>query len=191
MSGDKSLVPVEHLERMIYLIRGQKVMLDSDLAGIYGVTTRRLNEQVKRNLDRFPPDFAFQLTHRELANLMSQFATSSFHGGRRKLPWVFTEHGAIMLASVLNSPVAVHASVHVVRAFVHLRDVLAANRELAHKLVELERKTESHEAAIHKLFEAMRQLLNPPEPPRKQIGFQVRERTPSYRTRARSDRVKE
>ena len=156
-------------------------MLDSDLAEIYGVTTRRLNEQVRRNLDRFPSDFAFQLTAEEVAALMSQIATSKKgRGGRRKLPWVFTEHGAIMLASVLSSPVAVHASVQVVRAFVRLREMLVSNRELAQKLAELERKLEGHDAAIRNLFEAIRQLLNSPEPPRKQIGFQVKERRARY-----------
>jgi hypothetical protein len=186
MADNKALVPVERIERLIYLIRGQKVMLDSDLAEIYGVTTRRLNEQVRRNLDRFPSDFAFQLTRQELTNLMSQFATSSSYGGRRKLPWVFTEHGAIMLASVLSSPVAVHASVQVVRAFVRLREMLASNRELAQKLTELERKLEGHDAAIHNLFEAIRQLLNSPEPPRKQIGFQVKERRARYAVSCRN-----
>jgi hypothetical protein len=112
MADDKSLVPVERIERLIYLVRGQKVMLDSDLAGIYGVTTGRLNEQVRRNRDRFPSDFAFQLTRQEVANLMSQIAISSSYGGRRKLPWVFTEHGAIMLAipSHTTSRKACHVS---------------------------------------------------------------------------------
>jgi len=194
MSDDKALVPVERIERLIYLVRGQKVMLDSDLAGIYGVTTKRLNEQVGRNADRFPPDFAFLLTRQEVANLMSQIATSSLerrtiserryqHGGRRKLPYVFTEHGAIMLASVLNSPVAVRASVRVVRAFVRLREILASNRELAQKLAELERKFEGHDDAIRTLFEAIRQLLTPPKPSRRKIGFHVKERTAKYRVR--------
>jgi hypothetical protein len=191
MSDDKALVPVERIERLIYLIRGQKVMLDSDLAEIYGVTTKRLNEQVGRNADRFPPDFAFQLTRQEVANLRSQIATSSLkirpkfatvrsHGGRRYRPLVFTEHGAIMLASVLNSPVAVEASVRVVRAFVRLREMLASNRELAHRLDELERKFEGHDEAIRNLFEAIRQLLSPPEPKRRKIGFHVKERSARY-----------
>jgi hypothetical protein len=174
---------------LIYLIRGQKVMLDSDLAEIYGVTTRRLNEQVGRNSDRFPPDFGFQLTTEEFAALMSQIATSKKgRGGRRKLPWVFTEHGAIMLASVLNSPVAVEASVRVVRAFVRLREILASNRELAHKLAELERKFEGHDDAIRNLFEAIRQLLRPPEPKRRKIGFHVKETTGRYAVRGRGGR---
>jgi hypothetical protein len=180
MANDKALVPVERIGRLIYLSRGQKVMLDSDLAKIYGVPTHRLNEQVQRNRDRFPKDFAFQLTRQEFTNLISQIAISSSYGGRRKLPWVFTEHGAIMLASVLNSPVAVQASVQVVRAFVRLREMLASNRELAQKLADLERKLGGHDAAIRNLFEAIRQLLNSPEPPRKQIGFQVKERRARY-----------
>jgi hypothetical protein len=194
MNDDKALVPVERIERLIYLVRGQKVMLDSDLAEIYGVTTKRLNEQVGRNADRFPPDFAFLLTRQEVANLKSQIATSSLevstksagvqrHGGRRKLPFVFTEHGAIMLASVLNSPVAVQASVRVVRAFVRLREMLASNRELAQKLAELEHKFEGHDDAIRNLFEAIRQLLSSPEPKRRKIGFHVKERTAKYRVR--------
>ena len=194
MSDDKALVSVERIERLIYLIRGQKVMLDSDLAEIYGVTTKRLNEQVGRNADRFPLDFAFQLTPQEVANLRSQIATSSLegrakfararqHGGPRYRPWVFTEHGAIMLASVLNSPVAVEASVRVVRAFVRLREMLASNRELAQKLAELERKFEGHDDAIRNLFEAIRQLLATPEPKRRKIGFHVKEKGGGYRVR--------
>ena len=185
MSDDKALMPVERIEKLIYLIRGQKVMLDSDLAEIYGVTTRRLNEQVGRNSDRFPPDFGFQLTTEEFAALMSQIATSKKgRGGRRKLPWVFTEHGAIMLASVLNSPVAVEASVRVVRAFVRLREILASNRELAQRLDELERKFDGHDNAIRNLFEAIRQLLAAPEPKRRKIGFHVREKRARYTVRA-------
>ncbi|MGD1018788.1 MAG: ORF6N domain-containing protein [Verrucomicrobiia bacterium] len=199
MSDDKAVVPVERIEQLIYLIRGQKVMLDSDLAEIYGVTTKRLNEQVGRNADRFPSDFAFLLTRQEVANLRSQIATSSLegqagsasarhHGGPRYRPRVFTEHGAIMLASVLNSPVAVQASVRVVRAFVRLREMLASNRDLAQKLVELERKFEGHDDAIRNLFEAIRQLLTPPEPKRRKIGFQVRETPGRYTVRTRGGR---
>jgi hypothetical protein len=189
MSNDKAMVPVERIERLIYLIRGQKVMLDSDLADIYGVTTKRLNEQVGRNADRFPPDFAFQLTPQDVTNLRSQIATSKAgRGGRRYRPWVFTEHGAIMLASVLNSPVAVEASVRVVRAFVRLREILASNRELAQRLDELERKFEGHDAAIRNLFEAIRQLLIPPEPKGRKIGFHVKEAAARYAVHTRGDK---
>jgi hypothetical protein len=161
--------PVERVEKAILLMRGEKVILDVDLAALYGVTTTRLNEQVKRNQERFPADFAFRLTKDEFTNLISQFATSSSeHGGRRKLPLVFTEHGAIMAANVLNSKRAVQASVEVVRAFIRLRQMLASNAELARKLSELERK---YNAQFKVVFDAIRQLMTPPEPLRKQIGF--------------------
>jgi ORF6N domain len=182
---------IANLEAAIHLIRGQRVMLDADLAMIYGVTTKRLNEQLKRNRLRFPPDFAFQLTAEELTNLRSQIATSSFHGGRRYRPWVFTEHGAIMLASVLNSQIAVQASIRVVRAFVRLREMVAANAQLAVKLEELERRLDSHDEAIANLFAALRQLLEPPEAPkRREIGFHVRENAARYRVQRRS-RIKD
>ena len=182
---------IANLEAAIHLIRGQRVMLDSDLAAIYQVTTKRLNEQVRRNISRFPEDFAFQLTVEELTNLRSQIATSSFHGGRRYRPWVFTEHGAIMLASVLNSDIAVQASVRVVRAFVRLREMVAANAQLAANLEELERRLDSHDEAIANLFAALRQLLEPPEAPkRREIGFHVREKAARYRVQRRS-RIKE
>jgi len=172
---------IANLESTIHLIRGHRVMLDSDLAVIYGVTTKRLNEQLRRNRSRFPNDFAFQLTAKELTNLRSQIATSSFHGGRRYRPWAFTEHGAIMLASVLNSQIAVQASVRVVRAFVRLREMVAANAQLSAKLEELERRLDSHDEAIVDLFAALKQLLEPPEPPkRREIGFHVREKAVRY-----------
>jgi len=182
---------IANLEAAIHLIRGQRVMLDSDLAAIYQVTTKRLNEQVRRNISRFPEDFAFQLTVEELTNLRSQIATSSFHGGRRYRPWVFTEHGAIMLASVLNSDIAVQASVRIVRAFVRLREMVAANAQLAANLEELERRLDSHDEAIADLFAALKQLLEPAEPPKKrEIGFHVREKAARYRVQRRS-RIKE
>ncbi len=150
-------------------------MLDADLAALYGVQTRRLNEQVRRNTERFPEDFVFQVTPAEFANLKSQFATSSW-GGRRKLPLAFTEHGAIMAAMVLNSPRATEVSVYVVRAFVQLRDTLIAHKELAQRLDELEarieRKLSSHDHAIAGILDAIRQLMTPPEPRKKRpIGF--------------------
>jgi ORF6N domain len=175
---------IANVEGAIHLIRGQRVMLDSDLAAIYGVTTKRLNEQLRRNRSRFPSDFAFQLTAEEFTNLKSQIATSSFHGGRRYRPWVFTEHGALMLASVLNSEIAVQASVRVVRAFVRLREMVAANAQLAVKLEELERRFDSHDDAIANLFATLKQLLEPPEAPkRREIGFHVRDEAARYRVR--------
>jgi hypothetical protein len=179
-----AIAPMQRIEDMIYLIRGQRVMLDSDLAKIYGVELKRLNEQVRRNIGRFPEDFAFQLEPQEFVNLKSQFATSSLHGGKRKLPWVFTEHGALMLASVLNSPVAVEASVRVVRAFVLMREQLAAHKGLALKLNELESRISGHDGAIQDLFEAIRRLVEPPLPGnRREIGFHVRENASPYRVR--------
>jgi len=175
---------IANLQSAIHLIRGHRVMLDSDLAMIYGVTTKRLNEQLKRNRLRFPADFAFQLTVQEFGTLKSQIATSSSHGGKRKLPWVFTEHGALMLASVLNSAIAVQASVRVVRAFVRLREMVAANAQLAAKLEELERRFDSHDEAIANLFATLKQLLEPSEAPkRREIGFHVREEAARYRVR--------
>ncbi|HZP00563.1 MAG TPA: ORF6N domain-containing protein [Terriglobia bacterium] len=168
----QEIVPASGIESRILLIRGSKVMLDADLAELYQVSTKRLNEQVKRNRERFPEDFMFQLTPQETAALRSQFATSSGqHGGRRYRPYAFTEHGAVMLASVLNSPVAVQASIRVVRAFIHLREVLATHKELARKLTELERRITTHDERITTLFEAIRQLTRLPERPRRQIGF--------------------
>jgi hypothetical protein len=161
------------IQNRILIIRGERVMIDADLAEIYGVNTSRLNEQVKRNLSRFPKDFMFQLTQLEWKNLMSHFAISSW-GGRRKLPYVFTEHGAVMLASVLNSPIAVRASIQVVRAFVKLREVLNTHKELALKLQLLENKSDTHDKEIRVLFEAIKQLMQPPpNPPRKKVGFKI------------------
>lgn len=151
------------------------------MAALYGVVTWRLNEQVKRNKDRFPNDFVFQLTSEEDRALTSQFARSKTgRGGRRTLPFAFTEHGAIMAAMVLKSPRAVDMSVQVVRAFVRLREMLASNAVLAHKLAELERRLEGHDHAIRNLFEAIRQLLASPQPKRRQIGFHVREARGRY-----------
>ncbi len=174
-------VPAETIERRILLLRGQKVMLDSDLAGLYGVPTKRLNEQVRRNIRRFPSDFMFQLTPKEAellrypfgtSNLRSQIATSSRgHGGRRYRPYAFTEQGVAMLSSVLNSERAIQVNVAIMRAFVRLREVLATHKELAQKLVELERQVEGHGHQIRSIFDAIRQLMVPPEPPKRRIGF--------------------
>jgi phage regulator Rha-like protein len=177
-------IPIEQIQQLILLIRGKKVMLDSDLAKLYGVSTKRLNEQVKRNRDRFPEDFMFQLNSTEANNLRSQNATSKKdHGGRRYVPYAFTEHGAIMLAAVLNTPRAIEVSVFVVRAFVRLREILATHRSLANKLAELERMIETHDEAIRSLVSAIRQLMAPPAAGQKKIGFQVREKRASYGSR--------
>ncbi len=168
------------VEALIRTIRGEKVILDSDLAKLYGVTTSRLNEQVKRNLERFPSDFVFRLTRTEFENLISQIATSSSgYGGRRKLPLVFTEHGAIMAANVLNSARPVEMSVYVVRAFVKMRSVLSEHKDLARELAEVERqlteRLDVHEAAIVEVLRRVMFLLDPPpqppDPPRRRIGF--------------------
>ena len=195
---DSTMTPTRKIatvEGAIYLIRGQRVMLDSDLAAIYQVTTKRLNQQFTRNRKRFPRDFAVQLTVQEFTNLRSQIATSSpglrlqiatsKRGGRRYRPWVFTEHGALMLASVLNSDIAVQASVRVVRAFVRLREMVAANAQLAAKLEELERRLDSHDEAIVDLFAALKRLLEPEQKPNREIGFHARERSARYRVRKR------
>ena len=170
-----SPVAIEAIANRIITLRGERVLLDADLAALYGVETRRLNEQVRRNRRRFPPDFIFRLTGKELENLMSQFATSRW-GGRRKLPLAFTEHGAIQAATILNTRRAVEVSVYVVRAFIQLRGVLAANRELARRLDELEarieRKLSTHDRVIAEILDAIRKLMTPPEPkPRRRIGF--------------------
>ncbi len=187
MTKKNTLVPMERIEQKIFLIRGQKVMVDADLAELYGVGTKVLNQAVKRNKDRFPEDFMFQLTGEEEESLRSQFVTSNVgRGGRRYLPFAFTEHGAVMLASVLNSPQAIEVSVFVVRAFVQLREVLATHTELAHKLNELERKVGAHDEAIKSLVTAIRQLMQPPPPKRRRIGFQVAGETePDNRVKAK------
>jgi hypothetical protein len=170
----KSPVLVERVAAAILSLRGQKVILDSDLADLYGVTTTRLNEQVKRNTERFPADFMFRLSAQEFKDLISQSATSSSKwGGRRKLPLAFTEHGAVMAANVLNSPVAVAGSIEVVRAFVRLREILSTHKDLARKLEDLERKLGQHDEKFQIVFEAIRQLMAPasPGPKKPRIGF--------------------
>jgi hypothetical protein len=169
---DDTLVSAEGIENAIIVVRGQKVILDETLASLYGVTTKRLNEQLKRNAGRFPQDFLLRLTASEFDDLRSRFATSSRGwGGRRTPPYAFTEHGAIMAASVLNSPKAIEMSVLVVRAFVKLRNLLAAHRELAVKIDELERKLSTHDQKIAVLFEAIRGIMVPHEKSNRRIGF--------------------
>ena len=184
---EQSLVPVEAIASAILVLRGQRVILDADLAKLYGVTTARLNQQVRRNLDRFPEDFVFQLGQDEYDGLMLQFATSKIgRGGRRKLPLAFTEHGALMAASVLNSPRAVEVSVYVVRAFIKLREILYSHADLAHKLDELERRVDRHDDEIGALIEAIRELLAPPDSPSGKLGFRLKERRAKYVINKRS-----
>ena len=173
MTSKSALVPYS-IESQIHLVRGQKVILDTDLAALYGVEVRALNQAVKRNEERFPSDFVFQLTAEENEALRSQTVTSkSSRGGRRYAPYAFTEHGAIMAASVLNSPRAVEMSVFVVRAFVRLRDTLASHKALAAKFAELEQRLETHDKTIGEIIDAIRALVTPPERPARKIGFRL------------------
>jgi phage regulator Rha-like protein len=164
---------VTEIAQRIRLIRGHRVVLDTDLAAFYGETTKRFNQQVNRNLKRFPPDFMFQLDDEEFAALRLQSATLKPGRGqhRKYLPHAFTEHGAIMAATLLNSERATDISIHVVRAFVEMRAMLATNREMSNKLHQLERKVAGHDASIAGLIDSMRQLLMPPDPPKRPIGF--------------------
>jgi len=171
MSRAPVIVPIERIASRILSIRAHRVMLDSDLAGVYGTTTKALNQAVKRNRHRFPTDFMFQLTRRE----KTEVVTNCDHLRKLKysasLPFAFTEHGAVMLASVLNSSTAVQASIAVVRAFIRLRQFLATHKQLARKLAELEGRLEEHDEEITALFEAIRRLMEPPDKPAKPIGF--------------------
>ena len=176
ISKGNSLIPVERIERAILLIRGQKVLLDRDLAMLYQVSTSNLNKAVSRNFDRFPEDFMFQLTEEEFKNLKFHFGTSSW-GGTRKLPRAFTEQGVAMLSSVLRSKRAVLVNVEIMRAFVRLRQMLATNVNLERRLNELERKYDSQFKVV---FEAIRQLMTSPEKQPKKIGFQLREKRAAY-----------
>lgn len=162
------VLPVERIAQSILVIRGQKVMIDADLAALYGVATKRLNEQVKRNIDRFPADFMFQLSPPEKGEVVANCDHLAKLKFSKALPFAFTEHGALMAASVLNTPRAVEVAVYVVRAFVALRELLAGNKELATKLNELAHKVDSHDQAIAGLINAMRELMRPPEPTKKQ-----------------------
>jgi len=175
----KDLIPQEVIENKIYLMRGHKVMMSRDLAVLYGVTTKRLNEQVKRNIKRFPDDFMLQLTIEEAlmfqsgtSSSRSQFATLKQGQNIKYLPYAFTEQGVAMLSSVLNSERAIQANIAIMRAFVKLRQILSTHKELVHKLEELERKIEKHDVDIQSIFGAIRQLMAPsPEKPRRMIGF--------------------
>jgi hypothetical protein len=173
VANPKSLLPTEEITRAILVLRGHRVLLDSELATLYGATTKRFNEQVRRNRRRFPADFMFQLTAEESSSLRSQFATLKPGRGqhRKYRPYVFTEHGAIMAATILDSPHAVEMSVYIVRAFVQLREMLASKTALARKLNELDGKLKNHDEAITAILSAIRELMNPPPPKRRGIGF--------------------
>lgn len=172
-NDDSALVPIDQISSSILLLRGYRVILDRDLAAIYGVMTGPLNQAVKRNADRFPPDFMFQLTREEAE--LSRSQTVILKTGRgynvKHLPFAFTEHGAIQASNVLTSPRAVMMGIHVVRAFVQLRDLLASNRELAQKFAELERKLATHDQAITGILKAIHELMNPPAAQHRGIGF--------------------
>ena len=182
----KEIIPVERIAQSIRWIRGQKVLLDSDLAALYGVTTGNLNKAVKRNSDRFPSDFMFELKPEELTSLKFQFGISRWGGRRRSRPHVFTEQGIAMLSSVLNSERAIKVNIAIMRTFVKLRQTLATNRELAQKFSQLEQRVGKHDEEIAGILEAIRRLMAPPEKPGREIGFHVRETAPRYRVRKRA-----
>lgn len=170
--------PSGSIERSILLLRGHKILLDVHLAALYGVTTKRLNEQVRRNRSRFPADFMFQLNPEEVASLRSQTATSNRgRGGRRYAPYAFTEQGVAMLSTVLNSERAIQVNIEIMRTFVRLRQMLASNAELARKLADLEKK---YDAQFKVVFDAIRQLMAAPEPKKRKIGFLVDEKAAAY-----------
>jgi hypothetical protein len=202
-----AIIPIKRVAQNIRYVHGQKVILDFDLAALYGVTTKALNQAVKRNATRFPVDFMFQLTSEETRSLRSQFVTtnrqvvedevpatnwsqfvtsSSKHRGATYRPYAFTEQGVAMLSSVLNSERAVKVNIAIMRAFVKLRKTLETNRELARKFAELENRVGKHDQEIAAIIEAIRQLMTPAETPRREIGFHVREKPPRYRTRKRA-----
>ncbi len=178
----KDIIPIQQVAQTIRFLREERVLLDFDLARLYGVTTGNLNKTVRRNRDRFPADFMFQLTAEETKSLIFQFGISKGRGGRRHFPYAFTEQGVAMLSSVLNSERAVRVNIAIMRALVNLRQTLEANRELGREFSELEDRVGKHDQEIAAIMEAIRQLITPLEKPRREIGFHVRERTARYRT---------
>lgn len=183
MGYQAELIRPPQIDQAILLIRGQRVLLDRDWAAMYGVRTGNLNKAVRRNLDRFPADFMFQLTTEEAEASRFQLGILKRGLNIKYLPYVFTQEGVAMLSGVLRSPRAIQVNIAIMRAFVRLRETLALHKELAHKLAELERKIENHDESIRTLFEAIHQLTTPPEPLRKEIGFHVREDSPPYRVK--------
>jgi DNA-binding PadR family transcriptional regulator len=182
----KELVLIRQVAQVIRVVRGEKLLVDFDLAPLYGVTTGNLNKAVRRNRERFPSDFMFQPTAPEAESLIFQFGISKGRGGRRHRPYAFTEQGVAMLSSVLSIERAVNINIAIMRAFVKLREALETNRELARKFDELERHVGKHDEKIDAILEAIRQLMAPPEKPKREIGFHVREKAPRYRTRNHS-----
>ena len=173
MTDSTSLIPAERIERSILLIRGQRVMLDADLAVLYGITTKRLNEQVKRNLDRFPADFAWPLTVAEKAEVVANCDHLARLKFSHSLPYAFTEHGAIMAANVLNSPEAVAMGVYVVRAFVRMREHLVVNAAILKRLAEIDKTLLEHDHGLRTIWQKLQPLLQPPpQPPKRRIGFE-------------------
>ena len=172
--GNELMIPDELVMNKIYIIRGKKVMLDEDLAELYQVKTKRLNEQVRRNIDRFPDDFMFRLTKKEFENLKSQIATSSW-GGRRKLPLAFTEQGVSMLSGVLNSETAIRVHIQIIRIFTRMREMIMTHKDILLQLEKMEKKLAGHDEDITLIFQYLKQLLNPPQPPRRKIGFKRKE----------------
>jgi hypothetical protein len=179
----KAIIPAQQIAQGILYLRGQKVMLDYDLSRLYGIETRALKQAVRRNRERFPADFMFELSASEMETVVSQFVIPSRRrfGGAR--PMAFTEQGVAMLSSVLNSERAVKVNIAIMRAFVKLRETLESNRELARKFAELEQRVGKHDDEIAAILDAIRQLMAPPEKPRREIGFHVREKAPRYRAR--------
>lgn len=181
--GADSVVPLKRIESLIYLLRGQKVMLDRDLAELYGVETRVLNQAVRRNHNRFPPDFMLSLTRSEIRNISQIVICSDIK--HAKSVFAFTEQGVAMLSSVLHNDRAIAVNIAIMRTFARLRQFLTENAGLARQLAEVVRHVQDHEQKIQAIFDALRRLTAPPEPPRKQIGFHVRERSATYRVRTK------
>ena len=183
MGDDSAVVSYGAIERRILLIRGQKVLLDRDLAALYGTPVKALKQAVRRNMERFPDDFMFVLSEEEFARWRSQFVTSiSDRMGLRYAPMAFTEYGVAMLSSVLKSPQAILANIRIMRAFGHIREALETHRALARKLEELETKVGTHDEELKLIFEALKQLMAAPEKKKRPIGFSVKEKRPAYTT---------
>ena len=190
MGKRKAIVPVERIEKAILMIRGEKVLLDRDLPELYGVETKVLKQAVRRNIKRFPSDFMFELTKEEFENWRSQSVTSkSDKMGLRYRPMAFTDQGVAMLSSVLRTDGAIEVNIAIMRAFVKLRQMVSTHKKLEAKLTQLEHKIESHDENIETIFEAIRQLMTPPEKPRRKIGFDIREPMAAYGKRKKSNKA--